>query len=581
MRVKRTLVDTITPLAVYSIFLERIAQFLVVFAVICLGGYLVWSLGRGLELTDEAYYVLNGIHSSDIQFFFSPTHWISGPLWDMSNSLAAFRAVGLIILAGSAIILALGVIHAASLTGMPLPSESAARLAIVAASVAAAWLYGSILNFAPSYNLLCAAGAYVSVGLFLLSLDCTHRLRAGLIAVAVGITLGLTVLSKFPTGISITGVLLALHVVFGRYKGVRFVNAILMLLALTATVALVVSLQSTFHDALWGLRTGLEVTILAQQNEPVLARLLRNRDECLAMLQAAGTTFAGPLLCVSIAVLLKRSIIGVVAIAWFGWILVSGDSLLGGMDQFQAQSRPLAAGLCAALLLTLGLWTRTWHALVLVALLVALPFLIALGTANPLPFQIVLSLASWGTLGALLAFGAAPGTLRLPAILMYLVIVAILVSQVITNGTRAPYRLAHPLSEQGISVELDAIGRLKVDSETRQLIDDVQAAARECRIAPGMPFLGFYDLPGLALILDVVPAGTPWLFDLPFAQTVLGQVPPAKVRSAIVALKLDGHGRRPALPSQLADFPVGYKFCGSAMLPFHGARIELWVPGGN
>lgn len=577
MQTQRYSIDSSKTLADWQSVCERICLIVLTSGLLSLAMWLCWTLGRGIELTDEAYYVLNGMHPEAIQFFFTPTQWLSGPLWSATGSLTGFRAIGLLIMTISAAVLAWGTIRASNWVGLPEPKTLVAKGIPLTACICSAWLYGAVLNFAPSYNSLSAAGAYSSVGLLFCALDCPDRRKSMALFMLAGVTLGLTLIAKFSSGICITVLILGLFVVFFRAADLTVRNALAMIIVVPMTVISVAFVFSSPTTAWHAFRNGLELTSLAQQNEPISIRLMRNWLECRTMIETAARAFLGPLLCVGASLLLRHALLGIIAALWFALNLSGGDFLLGGMDRYQVQSVPLAATVLLAMFLTIGVWGRKPRLAILVIALFLLPFLIALGTGNPLPFQIILSMASWGLLCAMLA-NAVHGPLRLAALLFCLIFVAIVASQIVTSGTRSPYRLSRPLQEQTVTVDIASVGRVRVDMETSKFVKDVQAAATKCQVSAGTPFLGFYNLPGLAIVLGAIPIDTPWLFGEPFASAVLNQTAPFKLQSALVALKLNETGQPPHLPDQLKEFPQKYRACGEAMLPYQRARVELWAP---
>jgi hypothetical protein len=153
---------------------------------------------------------------------------------------------------------------------------------------------------------------------------------------------------------------------------------------------------------------------------------------------------------------------------------------------------------------------------------------------------------------------------------------AIVLLQVISNGAE-PYRM-RPMPEQTESVSLERLGTVRVDAKTATMVRAVQFAAKRCSITPGMSFLDFYDLPGLALVLGAVPVDSPWLLNSAFAAVALKRAEPATLSKSVIAVKLEARGVRPSPPPQLAAFPKGFKLCGSATGPWDGLPIELWVP---
>lgn len=556
---------------------EAIIVILTVTVTVGLAAWACWGFGRGLELTDESYYVLNGRFPEAIRFFFSPTQWIAAPLWWLGGSLSAFRALGFLTLTLCAGVLAYGLTKAGHWFGVADAERPLARLLMIGASAATAWLYGALTNFSPSYNLLSSAGAYLAVGLFLAGLNGENSRRSLVNAIAIGVVIALTLIAKFSSGICVAGLVLGMHVVFWRAPGARWTNALAMCLAIPVTLIGVASIFDAPAHAWAALREGLVLTSLAQQSEPVTTRLLRNWNECQVMLVSAFDIFGVPLACAALAALLRKSVFGIAAAIAVAVIVARGEYPLGGTDKYLTQAIPLIAIVILSMVTTLRTWCASLRMVMLVAGMFLLPFLIVLGTGNPLPFQIILSLASWGLLCATLAM-AAKGGERLAAMLFCLILVSTVASQVVTSAIRAPYRLSGAITEQTIPVDIPGLGRVRVDAVTKQFVDDVFGAARTCQISPGQPYLGFYNLPGVALVLDAVPVDTPWLFADTFAQAVLARADATKIRTAIVAVKLDGNGIRTPLPEPLSRFPAGYRLCGTATLPFQKERFEIWAP---
>jgi hypothetical protein len=151
-----------------------------------------------------------------------------------------------------------------------------------------------------------------------------------------------------------------------------------------------------------------------------------------------------------------------------------------------------------------------------------------------------------------------------------------LVSQIVTSGFRDPYHLAEPLAGQTEPVDVGGLGRFRVDAGTATFLRNLDAAITECGIAPGAPFLGLYNLPGVALALRAVPVVTPWLVNVAQAETALAFGPPDVLRYAVVAIRDNPDGSRVALPAALSAFPTGFKFCGTSTYPFENQRIEIW-----
>ncbi len=558
----------------------RTAQFAIVATAIVIAALIVWTFDRGLELTDEAFYVLTSMHPQALRFFFTPTQWVSVPLWQVAHGLAAFRALGWMFSTASAAVLGLGVAHSATrLAHWPAARRRLYQFAVVSATMVSAWLYGAILPFSPSYNLLGASGSYAAFGLFLLSIDRENRRQVTALAAASGICLGIAVLSKFSAGIATAGLIFVLQIVLRPRRATELRAAVVTAVALVGTVMIAIAAESTFSEASRQFLAGLELTRIAQGNETALARLTRGGNELWQCLLSVATTYSVPLVLACISLASRSAAAGCLAVAWFVYDVVALHTYLGGMDVYQTQSRPLVAAMAIMLALTLRMWLAQWRLAILTVALFVLPFAIAIGTGNPLPFQIVLALASWGALVSVLAFGTDDHSLRVPAIALAVVFTLLLAAQIASSGYRAPYRLAQPLQSQRIPIDLGRLGTLKVDPQTERFVTEVRSAWQHCGLPAQTPFIGIYRLPGVALVVDAVPLATPWLFSKGFADAALNGVGDDQLKRAAVALELTPDGTRPELPDRLQSvFPSAYRFCGAFSVPFDGARGELWAP---
>lgn len=535
--------------------------------------WLVHGLGRGWELTDESFNLLSALHADSIRLFFTPSHWVSAWLWRASGSLTTFRALGLALATASALLLAWGVLRVAALAGIAVPRAPIERLAVMASAASGALLYGSLLSFTPSYNLLGASGASCAVGLGLLSITCKGR-HALALSLLAGIALGITVLCKFSTGLGVAGLMVCIQAAFAGRQRIKLFELGAVLVSAMATLTLAVYWQTGLDEAFRQFRAGIEIVWFAQGDKTTTGRLLRSASDVGGMLTGAAIAFWGPLACFVLALRWQPKVLGGVGLTWFAILILADDHVAGGMSRYALQALPLTGALALALLACTEQWLGNYRAWLLTGLLVVLPFAIALGTWNPLQIQILTALASWGALLGLLGFSN--HRTSVPAAWVSVVFSAIVLLQVIGSGAQ-PYRM-HPLWEQVEAVSIEALGSVKVDAKTAALVRDIQWAARQCGIAPGTPFLDFYNLPGVALILDAVPVDTPWLLDHSYAALALKRADIASLRRAVVAVKLNAQHARPEPAPQLAGFPQGYRLCGRATAPLDGLPIELWAP---
>ncbi|MES2938079.1 MAG: hypothetical protein V4864_10370 [Pseudomonadota bacterium] len=543
---------------------------LAMLTAIALLACLVARLDRGLELSDEAYYLLYAIHARSISVFFSPFHWVTGPLWELTGSLVAFRGAGMLLSIGAALVLAEGVLHAAKQTGLPVPDSAAGRNAVRATAASGALLYGSMFSLTPSYNLMAAIGTNLATGLCLLAIGADRR-RAVLLAVAAGACLALCFLSKVSSGPCVAAVLalLWLLVAEGRLRWYILWAAA----AAVATVVAVAEMWGGIAQAINQVRTGVELWGTATGNRSLPDQLLRSAADLGRLLTGGVLAFWGPVACFALALKWFSTQLRWLGLAWFAVLLLTGRHLGGGYERFMLQGQPLFAALLLALLAWAPQWWRDVRRLALVAALIVLPAAVAMGTSNPLEMQVLMALAPWGALVGLAGFAQAQRAAAAVSVLFGLVILA----QLIGSGAE-PYRTP-PLSQQTEPITVPRLGQVRVDPATAALARGFQQGAKACGISAGQPFVDIYNAPGVALLLDLVPVVGPWLNDPEPASLLLARADPAELRRAVVVTtRRSPPGQLPVPPRQLATFPEGYRLCATAASPYDGARMELWAP---
>ena len=594
--------------------------------LLALIAYAVWTLDRGFDLTDESYYLLNAIYPGEIRLFATAAHWITPWLWKASGSLVAFRALGLAMLLLSAQVLAFGVLQAARQCGLMAQPTPGQRFAVSACTMIGALLYGSFVNYAPSYNLVTACGCYAAIGLALLSSRPQSGWRAPAWQLLAGAALAIVTLCKFSAGAAALGVTLLLALIFLESPRTRIIGIALIVAGFGGVLALMVMSHGGLDDAVRQFRLGMSIGALAIE-ETILERLERYYDELYLHGYLLGQIFAVPLLCLVLAAMTRSTLIALAGIGWFawfgwlGWDLNLESYLLGGTQHYRDQAFPLLAlmALCAVaavpewrrdwrpkmtaagflilafcfavgsgslallvlcLLATARRWGANWRACTLFAALFALPYGIAVGTGNQITVQLLFSLAPWGALIALLAFAnGRSAAVTIPAQLACAAFALLIAAQVFTSGLNAPYRLHRPLDQQTESTGLGTLGSVRLDAETAQFVRQIRTIAAQCGIDGGQRhFLGLYNIPGIALLTHTIPAFTPWMFMQKYTEAILDTVPADSYRDAVVGIQLGANDAPPPMPRQLATFPQGYRLCGSAVIPYQQQKIQLWVP---
>lgn len=553
--------------------LEAAVAALVLVAVCAVIVYAVWSRNRGFEITDEAYYFLLAIHPAATRFYISAQQWAMGPIWQVTGSLASFRMAGLVLLAGSAAVLGMGAVVAAQGRTAPAMPHWSGRIAVIGCAIVCALLYAITINLSPSYNLLASASAYLALGLVLLAGDKTSATaRAALLGVA-GAALAVEFVCKPSSGVA-TFVLVAIVVLWldrsGRSKALALATVVAG--GLLGLAALLFS-HTTLGEA-WHAFSGGMALFRMVQTEPILSRLGRYAVEFGGYTAAAMRS--NVFLIVAVLVyLIRRNWLAIgLVIATLGYTLLTAQYFEYGMTQYVEYMQ-------RALVFLALMLVAAWHALPvrsrwLIAVLAMLPYTVAMGTGNALFGQVIVSLAPWGALMALAAY-ARPATRRDAVVPMALLagFVALTSAQILVYKVKISYNQNERMDRQSFPVAIGPLGRVKVDAGTRQFMQEIEAAIANCRIAPGAPFLGLYNVPGLALALNAVPVATPWLNNVAQADAVLASNA-AIADKAVIAIRLNTDGSLPPLPAALNGFPFNFQHCGDALFPYEKQNIQIW-----
>jgi hypothetical protein len=104
---------------------------------------------------------------------------------------------------------------------------------------------------------------------------------------------------------------------------------------------------------------------------------------------------------------------------------------------------------------------------------------------------------------------------------------------------------------QATPVDIGDLGRIKVDVGTARFVKDLGAAVATCDIAPESPFLGFYNIPGVALATRTIPIVTPGINNVAQAATILSLAPTKTGPLVIAVLRSQDGSPRITIGSRL------------------------------
>ncbi len=536
--------------------------------------YCVWTLDRGFEITDEAYYLLLAMHADSVKLYISAQQWITAGFWRMTGSLELFRASGMVALLAGSILLALGSFSISLRFGL-VADRPGSKAVMLAGSVVGAMLYASTINFSPCYNLLASAGAYAAAGLVLLASNRPNITHKYILLIIAGCALGVEFLCKPSAGIATLVLLVFWVCIFEKLRNDKIAGTVAMIFVSIAFVFGLLLVNTTVNDAMQIFQQSMQLFRMVQV-ETIGARLIRYANDYWHYLSKSLVTFAIPILAMIAYAKTRRMIFAKVGLVCLVIILIWGKYIFGGFNRYDVQTVSIFAMLVMALIVSFSVWIKNLHTLILFMGLFFLPYSVAIGTGNTLFTQVIDSLASWGVMVAVLVVAdESAARNKMPISLIGVCFMVTMSLQIVTSSLR-PYNLLSPLIKQNQVITVGNLGAVKVDTGTYKFLIGMRAAVKECGIAPGMPFLGLYNIPGVSLALKTVPLLTPWLNNKEQAEFVIERLSVEEMSQVVVALQMDANEALPPLPRQLAGFPLGYRYCGTATYPYRQQKIQIW-----
>ena len=449
---------------------------------LAIGGLLVYGSDRGLDLTDEIFYLIWARDPNAYALIYQPFGYLLHPLFELCRgNLQAYRLTGFAIAAG-----------AGALLGYSLfPSRQRGRSAIYGAGSALTIFFPWIIT--PSYNSAANVGAMMAVaGIVTIRTSSSHRRLGGTLASAAGLCM--SAFAKPPLCAILAGVMLMLAVL-SRNARVR--------VYLLASLALGAALTTLFI-APWDMLPLFRRIVVTQD---VLK--LPNSALGLPVKIARDWLIVPPLLTLAaIAAAIGLALPLRASPKWWGYAaaLLSAVYILSITPEAIEGSTPdfLGLALSAAAAGYFGV-RRDDPTLprLPIALLLAAPAAVALGTFNNQWAQMTYSMAF--PFLALFALGSTdPAAWRRGIVLGFALIGPL---AVMLFAAFYPYSLQDSLFEQRTLVEHPIThDPVRVDEDTAAFVDSADNQAKGALIV---------DLsgtgPGVAAVLGAKAPVLPWL----------------------------------------------------------------------
>ena len=562
----------------HSRYLYTLTFVWVVGTILATLAYFVWALNRGFEISDESYYVQLAMDPASIKLMNSAQHWFTSPIWNATGSLFLFRAGGLAILLLASAILSSGVIHAYSAIAKVTRFQKKDVMIVHACFLSGALLYGATINFSPCYNLISSVVAYSAVGITLQRGGRRFGLLGFAAHVLVGCILGMGFLNKFPAGLAVALVVFAYILALADSTRTKLMESGAVGFGMLASIAAILGLRLMTEDVWDQFNFGMLV-FKAVQTESGGARLMRYAVELGTQMFWCGAWLTG-IFSVLASYPKTRWVIGreryfLVAIVVLACIHLPGSF---ATSSWRGLTDLLATLLAMTLIKTRCSWATNRHLVVITLGLIMLPYGAGAGTGNPINTQIVLALSSWGGLIAILALAEHREQKGFGFEMIACGIFTSAIAMQTGISAHSPYHMGSPIWEHTVPTRIGKIGTIYTDQKTHEFVRTLTDIKHSFLPNGDLPYFGFYDLPGVALILDVTPVFSPWLLNQKQADSLISRADPMLLDSAILGLRLEPGRSLPAMPRHYTGFATKWTQVGEATFPFGNQTLQIWVP---
>jgi hypothetical protein len=471
---------------------------------------LYFKLPRGFDLTDESLYILQAKYPKSLDYGASYYQVFTSYLLGFAGTLINFRMIGLIIVLLAGLILALSTWYVTRTN----KSEYWYLLMLCSISGIFSLVYGTLINFSPSYNQLVLFFGSISLSVAILQSTVPKTgFRTLLWATFIGSTT--CVLICKPTTFIPLWILCAYVRNVNTGNNFRTIRSEVLAGLCVIPVVLFFYFSSLVHYlSIKQLKTGVSVIKNLQGRNP-FEIFLENASRSFAQIMVA----LGFLIITFLIYFMRINFIQQLNISSqliFIFLTLSSVGLfwVGGSDRWISQSVFLHYGLLfLAVIVYHGSRFRLNTSKLILALFM-FPYIISIGTNNLYFSQILFYCSSWGVILSIMLANLfrARNFIRLGSGIS-LIIVFVIILQDVTYLNRNSYGMLQPFTRNTFETKLPNFGSIFLDKETRNVANSSEVAKAKCRVNSNSILITTNGLSGLNIILDINPSGAPWVND--------------------------------------------------------------------
>ncbi|MDX6258993.1 MAG: hypothetical protein QOH84_681 [Kribbellaceae bacterium] len=561
------------------------------------------SVGYGLDITDEGYYLLSYRWWSSNPLALTGIQYIYGPIfqllhWDIER-LRIFRLVTVVL---GHLFFGWSFMRWLRVRRPDAPKTRLWEFAGIATILAAGGMTYSWLPVSPAYNDVILLGALAGVSCVLWAATAIEQNQKPPIwaLTLAGVVISVMVLAKWSSIVVLTLIVVAAIVVLSAQGSQAIARGIVWALAgATGTAVVVQLLVVSLTDAIPGI---LAVNRFIASNSYTPATLVQ-------MYWTTGTKLVGEtfkehyLLFVAAAVAVAvrgrnpvlRTATWLLAGAGLAWSVheaIDKGGLHGGpVNNGKFQVTLLAAVLVAVITTIVAVITRQWtpgkenpRSWVILGLLTVLPFVQAFGTNTAIYTIGFNAFAAWAAvmIAVLTSIDKAPLVARTTTALV--TVAALVAVGSISYGGQIlnPYR-SPPRSDLTTSTKLKPLGDLKLAADTAAQYTALDALLKPYTTPSGRPIIALDKMAGIVLLLRGRPFGEAWIAPKERERTAAGITEvcstkepwPGNRQPLLFFNRPVGQLEIDALRTCGLDFKVDYKLIAP---PATTMNLQIYVP---
>ena len=533
-----------------SFLFGRNLDFIQLFFTLAVGLYFSIRICRaGFDISDEALYILSAKFPFEQSSSLGFSHLFTSVFWGLSHTTFLFRVSSILF---SILISIIICVQTSILLSEYRSFSSKKAFPVILISYLS---YGSIINFSPSYNLLVAWFAPVTLLAFLQFIygEKPISLRFNLVTASTGLALILNI--KFAVTFSI--LLLVLILLFSDldpHKSKRLFRFALVSVAFIILLCFEYLLMLNRHFDFTFFRDGFRAL---QDLQPG-----GSGSHFLEVLLRSCKRLVYVFLILSSLIFLGRATQKMHSLLRFA--LVSG-LLLSQIFYFKMYYASNANWTGQALAIHCLVFYCIWanrkvvfiqsKQRVLILGMLLLPYAMSFGTNNIYFEQTLFYLAPWGLIISLCNIRVFH-KVSLKGALLYTTLLAYFLA---TSYYTPAYGLEESYSRNTRSVSLVGFGTIQISNHTKRLFENISDLKSKCNISSDDRFMGLQNLGGLAIPLNLVPLGNPWISSKLQAQINLQRDYPN--HGLVLASRQSENQTAKFLPVEL-DFPKSFLYCG-------------------